>query len=62
MMLSPTIRERNAIRVGLEHGYGEIVLKENDDGTWFVDVFDIVIEGESAAAALRALAAILEES
>lgn len=43
-------------------GAGELLLGENNDGTWFVDVGDHwIVEAPSAPEALRKLAAILEE-
>ncbi len=63
-LLKATATEREDLRrYVLDHKRSEalILLGDNYDGTWHLDVMGIVFEGESAGACLRALAEILEE-
>lgn len=43
-------------------GYTDITIGDNGDGTWFADVYGLIMEADSAPALLRELADALGES
>lgn len=61
-MLRGTETERRKIRATIFSGAASIHTGENDDGTYFADVYGVIIEAGSYAELLRELALILEES
>lgn len=60
-MLKATPTERQRIRTIILNGSAEILIASNDDGTWFADVYETIIEAPTAAEVLREVAAVLEE-
>lgn len=61
-LLRATPTERHLIREKVYSGFALISLMDNRDGTWAIDIGDVIFEGPSASEVLRELATILGES
>lgn len=60
--LKPTATERKTIRSVVFSGGATIDLADNGDGTWFADIYGVIVEAGSPAELLREIATVLEEA
>jgi hypothetical protein len=61
-MLRGSPSERRKIRNIVYSGSAQISISQNDDGTWFADIYDAVIEADSPAELFQEIAKVLVES